>query len=127
MLAEVARTAVEIAIATSPVAVQYTHVATANVVEIARCGFGELQVSAEGLDGQMIRVTHIDGNDLIVWPDDLADSEGTKLTPADDDTVVVTLPSGTVINFIVAPLDNERCWRWTDRFRTARRIHMIET
>lgn len=61
--------------------------------------------------------------DFIVWPSDYDLGEGAT-EPADGDHITVDDGTTTVV-YEITPLPPERGYRYTDRFRTAWRIHTV--
>ena len=92
-------------------------------IAIDQAGFGEMQIGSEGVDGDLVRVTGDDKRDILVWPSDLVHNSN-QVEPEQGAEVVVTLPDETEVTFEVAAEPPEPHWRWTDRFQTARRIHL---
>jgi len=123
MLAEAARCAVEVAIATATVSAVCIPVSESYQIEIAECGIGAMITQSEGTNGQKVRINHSDARSLIVWPEDLKVGKFCY-RPQHGDKWKIKLPSGKVIEAECAPMPPEIHWRWTDRFQTAFRIHV---
>lgn len=123
MLAEAAKCAIEVAMQTAGVTAVCTPVSETYQIEIQTAALGEMVVQSEGTDGQQVRMNVSDARSLIVWPDDLKIGKF-PYTPQQGDCWTITLPNGSIIKAECAPFPPEHHWRWTDRFNTARRIHL---
>lgn len=113
-----ARQAVLLAIRSAKVSVVYAIEGDDDLEFTA--GLGPFRSETEDLDGQAVAINLSEMVDLIAWPGDLTKE------PEQGDTVAITMPDGQTLNFEVIPIPPEPCWRWTDRFRTARRVHLRE-
>lgn len=121
-LAHAAKIGIRQAIQASAVSVVYDPDGLA--ISIDKAGFGDMVIEAEGVDSEPVRVNNDDSRDLIVWPADLVDGQGDQVEPEQGTEVQVTLPDDSVVSFSIAAQPPDPCWRWTDRYQTARRIHM---
>lgn len=124
MLAPAAKYAIELAIKLSAVRAVCKTLNNGELITIEQAGIGAMITETQGVDGQMIRVTHSDARSLIVWPEDLRLASGDQYEPHHGDEWTITLPKGQVVNGECAPFPPDRHWRWTDRYETARRIHL---
>jgi hypothetical protein len=123
MLAEAAKLAVEVAIATTGVRAVCCPVSEQYEIRIDRVGFGGMSTESEGVNGQAIRQDRSDARSLIVWPRDLVVGKFCY-QPQHGDRWRIWLPSETVIEAECTAFPPEPHWRWTDRFQTAYRIHI---
>jgi hypothetical protein len=123
MLPDAAKLAVEVAIATATVSAVCCPVSETYEIIIPKAGLGMMEIQTEGANGQMVVMTPSDARTLIVWPDDLKIGIF-RYIPQHGDAWSITLPNGHKIKAECAPFPPERHWKWTDRFQTARRIHL---
>ena len=124
MLPEAAKLAIKVAMATSPVAAVCCPVDYPKTkIEIERAAIGAVSTTVEGTNGQLVRINIADARSLIIWPADLMIGQN-SYQPVQGDLWQITLPSGETIDAECTPFPPEPCWRWTDRFQTAHRIHL---
>ena len=128
MLSEAAQLAIEAAIETTSVSAICYPVGDSKTeddsIAIDKAGFGELVIDSEGTNGQQVNINHSDKRSLIVWTHELA-RDGQPYIPQQGDHWAITLPNETVIQAQCVSVPPELHWRWTDRFQTARRIHLL--
>lgn len=113
------RRAVKIAIDQNRVSATLTRL-DGSTIAFCEAGIGSHVTEAEGIDGNQVRVVPSDLQDLIVWPDQLAEK------PLAGELVEIKYDDRSIRTFEVTADPPDPCWRYTDRFATGIRIHMKE-